>query len=426
MSHKLSLSSAIIINLNVMVGAGVFINTVLLSQNAGGLGAVAYAVVGILLLPLILTIYQLSKIHRGGNFYDYGLHLGPYGAFITTASYFIAKLASCSLAVHVSMSLLQTIFPFLGQFSTLMLDCLVISFFAYLNMMNLRTGKRIQYFFMGCKFVPILFVVLAGIYLFNPGHFNPEFLYPSGVITSVPFILYAFSGFEVSCSLSRSIENPEINGPRALLLAYTLGVGVVCFFQLLFYSSLGPIFDNLTSYLQAYPALLSLLSISPETYTLLKVVLHLGIACSALGAAYGIMFSNAWNLFELASKGHLFFADTFMRFNKHNIPVVCILAEAVIVMSYLLISGGKQVTLQQMSAFGSALAYTCCALALISIVYRTSRAKLLIPVLGLASCFLLLGSLVNSALVYGVLPITAFMLILLLMSVMFRSKNRLA
>ena len=423
MSHKLSLTSAILINLNVMVGAGIFINTVLLSQNAGGLGALAYATVGLLLLPLIMSFYQLSKIHRGGNFYDYGLHIGPYAAFVTVASYFIAKLASCALAVHVCISLLQTIFPLLAQMPILLIDCLVIAFFALLNMMNLRTGKRIQLFFIACKFIPILFVILTGLYLFNPVNFNPEFLYPAGLVTSMPFILYAFSGFEVSCSLSRSIENAERNGPRAMLISYLLGVSIVCVFQFLFYGSLGPIFNGLSGYLQAYPALLSVLAVSPETFVMLKGILHLGIACSALGAAYGIMYSNGWNLFELATKGHTIAPQTFTRLNAHNIPAACVVAEALIAMAYLLISGGNQIPLQQILAFGTAISYSLCALALILIVYRTNHRKLLMPVLGLMSCLLLMGAIVRSALSYGSIPLLIFITIILLMSLMFRSKK---
>lgn len=420
MSHKLSLSSAVLINLNVMVGAGVFINTVLLAKNAGGLGALAYATVGLLLLPLIMSMYQLAKIHRGGNFYDYGLHIGQYGAFLTTASYFIAKLASCALAVHVCVSLLQTIFPLLAQFSTLLIDCAVIILFAYLNMMNLRTGKRIQFFFMGCKFVPILFVVLTGLYLFNPTNFSVEYLYPAGIIPSMPFILYAFSGFEVSCSLSRSIENAEVNGPRAMLIAYLLGMTIVCLFQFLFYGSLGPIFNGLTSYLQAYPALLSLLHMNPATYTLFKAILHLGIASSALGVAYGIMYSNAWNLFELATKGHIIAPHIFTKLNVHNIPAACIVVEALIAMSYLIFTKGNQVPLQQIAAFGTAASYTLCAFALILIVYRTNHRKLFMPVLGLMSCIFLISSIVKSAFNYGMIPLLVLIFVLLLMSLMFQ------
>lgn len=422
MSHgaKLSLTSAIIINLNVMVGSGIFVNTVLLSQNAGGLGALAYLAVGILMLPLILSISKLASLHCGGNFYDYGANISPYTGFLTVLSYFIAKLSSCALAVHVCMSLLKTIFVPLRDVPTLALDIPLIILFAALNTLNLRVGKRIQLFFMSCKFIPILFVLATGLYLFNPANFSAANLYPLGVLTSVPFILYAFMGFEVSCSLSKSLENPEKNGPRALLISYLLGILVVCSYQFFFYGSLGTIFAGLSSYLQAYPALLALLHVSSGTQEMLKILLHLGIASSALGAAYGIMFSNSWNLFDMALKGHVVRQDLLARLNTHNIPAACVIVEACIAITYLLLTQGNQVPLQQMSAFGSIIAYTLCALGLVAATYKASGRLHIMPVLGVASCLLLMGGLAKSFFVYGVVPATLFLVALMLLSLMYR------
>src|SRR5947207_2039306 len=111
MSHraKLSLPAAILINTNVMVGSGIFINTVLLAKNAGGLSPLSYALVGLLLLPLILSISKLARHHCGGNFYTYGSNIHPTVGLLTAWCYFIGKLASCTLGIHVGVSLLQTI-----------------------------------------------------------------------------------------------------------------------------------------------------------------------------------------------------------------------------------------------------------------------------------------------------------------------------
>ena len=49
----LSLLSAIIININIMLGSGIFINTVILPHHTGALGALAYGIGGLLFLPLI-------------------------------------------------------------------------------------------------------------------------------------------------------------------------------------------------------------------------------------------------------------------------------------------------------------------------------------------------------------------------------------
>ena len=52
-SQKLSLFSAILININIMLGSGIFINTAVLTQQAGSLGALVYPIVGLLLFPLL-------------------------------------------------------------------------------------------------------------------------------------------------------------------------------------------------------------------------------------------------------------------------------------------------------------------------------------------------------------------------------------
>jgi len=427
MSHsaKLSLPAAILINLNVMVGSGVFINTVLLSKNAGGLGAAAYALVGILLLPLILSMSSLARIHRGGTFYDYGSHLGTFGGFLTMASYFLAKLSSCAVAIHVCISLLQTIFPPLKALPILLVDCCVVLLFAALNTRNLRVGKQIQLFFIVGKFIPITFVILTGFYLFSPGNFAPENLLPSGIVTSVPFILYAFMGFEASCSLSRFLQDPERNGPRAMLISYLLGITVVCLFQFMFYASLGPLLASLGSYLEAFPALLGQLPLATGTAVSLKALLHLGIASSVLGTAYGIMYSNAWNLYELAVHGHVVKQKLLVHLNQHQIPIFCVFVEAVIVIGYLLASQGNQVPLQQISASGSTIAYMLCAVSLVVALYRLKGRIFLMPLLGVASCLLLLGALCRNYLVYGVVPVALFALLLLLASSMFRSNGSL-
>jgi len=423
--NKLSLSSAVLINLNVMVGAGIFINTVLLSKNAGGLGAFAYLLVGLLILPLIISMSALAKMHRGGTFYDYGANIHPYAGFLAIMSYFVAKLASCALAVHVCISLLQTIFPWLAQFPTLFIDYGVIAVFAALNTLNLRVGRRIQLVFMVCKFIPILFVIITGLYLFNVHNFDTSHLYASGIVTSVPFILYAFTGFEVSCSLSRALQNPERDGPRAMLFAYALGITFVCLFQGMFYGSLGNMFEGMSSYLQAFPALLSMFSLSPDAYHVLKGILHIGIAASALGAAYGIMYSNAWNLFEVAVQGHTIKQAIFSRLNQHQIPAACIVIEALIAAAYLFFSQGNQIPLQQILALGSVISYSLCVIGLLCATYRVHKTIAVIPVLGIMSCLLLMTSIVRSFLLYGYVPALIFVSILVGISCMFRSYDAL-
>ena len=109
---KLSLPTAILINVNIMMGGGIFINTVELAKRTGLLSGFMYPLIGLLILPLIIAISRLIELHPSGGFYVFGQkEINPFVGFVSTWSYFIAKLASASLMIHVSMSLLTQIFP---------------------------------------------------------------------------------------------------------------------------------------------------------------------------------------------------------------------------------------------------------------------------------------------------------------------------
>jgi amino acid transporter len=426
-ARKLSLLSAILININIMLGSGIFINTALLAKQAGSLGAAVYLIVGLLLLPLILAIAELLRCHQGeSTFYHFGLSISPFFGFISSWSYFIGKLCSCSLGIHVCISFLQQIIPSLQVLPTLLLDMFIILLFTLLNLLKLQTGKSIQYSFIVLKVVPIIFAIIAGFYLLSGTYFTHSTLLWSGVPLSIPLVIYAFSGFEASCSLSNYLENPKKNGPKAILLSYGIVVATVILYQFLFFSSLGPALGSLTNgYLGAFPALISQLPINGEnSKNILVTLLHIGIASSSLGASYGILYSNSWNLYTLAHYNHTFGKKLLTTFNSYSVPYACVIIEGIIVASYLLITKGHQIPLQQVASLGSTIAYTFSSVALFVLTYRKQKLLKLVPILSLISCLLLMGSFIWSIAVKGVSPLLLlFLAMLALGSWMFFKKH---
>lgn len=409
--HKLSLFSAILININIMLGSGVFINTVLLSKNAGAISGFIYPLVGLLLLPIVYAIASLMKSHQGGNFYNFGAAIHPAVGFFSIWTYFIAKMASAGLAIHICNSLMAEIFQQFKMYNILFLDLLVIVLFVGLNTLNLRIGRSIQFSFIVMKMIPILFVILSGVIFLNPSNFQVSYELLKGIPISLPFVIYAFSGFEASCSLASSIVNPERNGPRAIYISYFIVIAIVTLFQTLFYLSLGSKFYELTSYLQAYPALIYQLFQFSDSFTnKLIAVLHLGIAASALGAAYGIMYSNSWNMFFIATKNGR--SLNFMtRLNKHGTPYFCVIFEGILAALYLFFTGGYQVPLQQISAFGGTVAYTISVFAFIKTYLKEKPGAWFLPFLCIASSSILIFAILKSFWVYGV---GAFLIFLIL------------
>ena len=208
--------------------------------------------------------------------------------------------------------------------------------------------------------------------------------------------------------------------------SYFIVIGILIIYQLMFYGALGPSLGSLSSYLEAFPALLHKL-FPGNSYlpVVLEKILHLGLAASAFGGSYGIMFSNGWNLYMLAQHGHLFFGNLFTHLNRHAIPIACIILEGIIYMSYLIISAGNQVPLQQLGALGSVIGYSLSVLALLVACYTKKHTDIpiWIPFLGFFNCLLLVASCINGMLHTGPTSFFAFMSLLIIGSIMFFVNN---
>lgn len=427
--RKLSLPAAILININIMLGAGVFINTVELAQRNGLIGGFLYPFIGLLIVPLILVIAQLLKMHPAGGFYTFGQQeISPFAGFISTWSYFIAKLASAMLMIHVSTSLIMQIFPVLAQIgSVYFFDTLILSFFVYLNTQNLRTGSRIQMGFLFFKLMPVLFVIALGIIFFAPSYISTLPIIWSGVPSSIPLVLYAAMGFEAICALSNNIEDSQKNGPKSIFISVSVVMTLVFLFQLLFYTTLGNTLAMQTNYLGAFPALLGF-AFPAKTVLVhqFTAFFHLAIALSALGGCYGILYSNNWNLYILAQNKHVFFDTQLIHKNKHAIPIYCLFAEWLVCMLFLMITFGKQLPLQQTAALGTAFTYFMCVIAL-WFAYRKSASSykhFILVYAGFFSCAVLVGCCIRNFLIAGIFPLLGFFFLITVGIIMYYLKQK--
>jgi len=421
--HALSLPVAVMININIMLGAGIFLNTVELSKRAGVLSSFSYLIIGVLMLPLVISIAKLTGMHPDGGFYAFGKkEISPLAGFLSSWAYFIGKLGSGALMAHFSLQLIQQLIPALANINILFLDSVVIILFVLLNMLNIKASSRIQTGFTILKLVPITFAILVGLYLFDSSNLSSAHRVWSGIPFALPLLFYATMGFEAACVISCKIEDPKKNAPKAIFFSYLIAVSIAAIYQLMFYSSLGTTLAVQTNYLYAFPALLQkLFPFSPSISTTLRNVLHLALASSALGGSYGIMFSNTWNLHTIAKNRHLFFSDLLARFNRHAIPFACVIVEGLIYFTYIFVSHGKQLHLQPMSSLGVVFAYTISVLALLAAKIKRKNAptKIWIPIVGLFSCAILIFACIRSLLDKGFASLLTFTTLLLIGSIMF-------
>jgi amino acid transporter len=421
---QLTLPMAILININIMLGVGIFLNTTLLAQHAGGAGCVSYAVIGILLLPLVISMAQLLSLHPKGGFYTYGTEeINPFAGFMSAWSYFTAKLASATIMIHTSVLTIQQIIPATGVVHPFFIDCTIIALFVGLNLCNIKTGAAIQMAFTTFKAIPVFFVILSGMFLLNGANYDSSHLIWSGIPGTLPFVLYATMGFESACSLSSTIKNAHKNAPLAVLISYAIVLTIIILYQFFFYGTLGTTLAHISSYRESFPHLTNLvMPTNPTVAHKLAGLFNIAIASSALGGAYGILFSNSWNLHILANNNHTFFSRFFSTLNHQSIPFACVLIEGVLCITYLFASGGSQATLQQLASFGIVLTYTISVLSLIHARKKEggSFQHYWIPALGLMNCLLLIAACIRGLILSGATGLSYFLILLLLGMCMFR------
>ncbi len=410
--YKLSLPAMVLINLNIMLGVGLFINTTELAKRAGILGALSYVTIGILLLPLALSIVQLLRLYPIGGFYAFGTKsMHPFAGFISTWSYFIGKLASTMLVIHIFVLLIQEAIPFFSSFNPLILDSITLTIISLLNLFNIKTGSTIQVWTMVFKMIPIAFLIFVGVFFMQGTNFIVTQPVLPSITGTLPLVLYAMLGFEATCSLSSKIKDAHKNAPLAVLISYGLIILLYCLYQLIFYGVLGTTLAQQLDFRDAFPMLLYyILPHSDQLSSILIIIFHLAIASSALGAAYGMIYSNMWNLYILAQHHHTFAANKLTLFNKQQIPFLCVIVEGIICLIYLATTHGNQLSLQKIGAFGITITYIMSTLSLLVVRYR-NRKSLWLPLCGLANCIILLIACINSFFETGIADLGIFALL---------------
>lgn len=412
-----------------MLGSGIFINTTNLARLAGGFGAISYLLIGILMTPLVICIADLLHRYPTGGFYTFAQkELNSFFGFFSSWCYFTSKLASAILVIHIAMQLLMQLIPTLVFIPHFLLDLGTLTIFICLNMFNVRTGSIIQTLFMMLKMIPILFIIGVGSLIFSFKNFQSSSLLISGIPPSLPLVLHAILGFEAAASISSVLKNPEKNGPRAVLISYGIVIILLFSYQLIFYGAVGSVLGTLPDFSYAFPTFLSLVFKNEMLYILFVQLIRSAIAASALGGAYGILFSNNWNLYTLAINNHTFFSSLFKSLNRYGIPWACVLAEGVICIIYLLFTKGNQIQipLQQIGALGCTISYSLSALALAHAVARQGNLfskKLIIPILGIINCLLLIVASMNSLFAKGATSLLIFSILLLFGILMFIIKQ---
>jgi basic amino acid/polyamine antiporter, APA family len=395
---KIPKLKAILICINSMIGAGLFINPKPLTQLAGPYGFLVYLLGAVILLPLILSVAELARMHPvAGGLYVYSReYLGPWAGFLAGWSYFLGKTTTLATLMHKFVIFFQARVPSLIDVPTLAIDFALIAAFALLNTMGVSIGGRVQYLFTAFKAIPLLFTFWVGTLYFNTQHFAQE-ISGYGLFATLPVALFALLGFEVICAIGNMLKDPAENIKKVILSSFLIVTVVNITFQLVIFGLLGMELVNINEPLLAigYKAC--------GAYPMLGAMINGAVFVSVLGAFYSLLTSNYWNLYTIAWYDHLPFKSVFMRLTKTNVPWAALGIQVVLACCLLTITA-DQIPLQNMSVCAQICCYLFTVVAAFVAAYKKPIRGLpvWIPALGILTCFFVMGIAIHRLIISGV------------------------
>lgn len=378
--RSISLTSAVLISVNIIIGAGLFINPAPLTQIAQGLGFLTYLLSALILLPLILCIAELAaqKPTAGGLYVYAQSYVSPLAGFVSGWSYFLGKSTSAAILAYTFCSFLSTAIAPLQAISVKLLTIGLLFLLSFLNILGLKIGGRVQWFFISFKAIPIVFVLCTGLMVALDVTLVTISITELG--QAFPIAIFALCGFEAICAIGHLIEHPHKNVRRAILISFFMVAIASSLFQFAMYQVLGPALGALNRPLLAYAQ-----AILPDAHLGTRVLNAL-VFCSILGASFGMLTSNCWNLHTIAKHGHLPWSKLLLPI-KNQAPWVCLLLQALIA-SIIICLQQSQIPLQNMAVFGMTLSYFMSTLAAL----RAAQGRHLpslprwLPMLSFVSC----------------------------------------
>lgn len=367
--------AATLININIIIGGGIFINLNQLLRAGETAGFTAYLVAALFMLPVVMVLARLAQAHpESGGLYVYAkTYLHPYVGFLCGWGYFASKAISVGLMSHLFMQIMQGFFPVLRGVSDVLLVGGLLAGMIVLNVWGVALQGRAQYLFIAAKMLPILFVF--GVFCAHGSMHAISFaaLNVTTMSWMVPIAIYAMVGFEVTCTVAHLFKDPDRTITRALVGGFLIVVGLLASLQFMVGALIAPIKSTqmglpIAHVAQAYLPQLSWL---PSFF-------YACIYTSMLGGAFSILTSNAWNLHRLAEQGHLPFRALLTKVTRTQVPWVALVIQSCISVLGIAITH-HLASLQKMAIFGMIFAFCCATLAAFFVKNKQGEPAIWLP-----------------------------------------------
>ena len=320
-----------------MIGAGVFLMPAALAAYGGiSIFGWLFSAVGALLLASVFSkLSKLVKNKNGGPYVFTKEGIGDFAGFLVAWGYWISIWVSNAAITIAFVGALSVFFPVLETNSVyaVLVGLCTIWFLTWINSRGVRESGKVQVVTTLLKLIPLILVIIGGIFFFNVDNFSPfnpsEETNLGAIAITATMTLYAFLGVESATVPAGNVENPEKTIPKATML----GTIITTLFYIL---STVVIMGMIPS---------DILSNSPAPFAdaMNTIAGGLGrnlVAAGAAIAAFGAL--NGWILIQgqiaMATAKDNLFPRIFKRENKKGVPTMGIIIGSILTSGVMLMN----------------------------------------------------------------------------------------
>lgn len=387
--ERISFFGAVLMNINLMIGAAVFMGPSMITKAAGPAGLYGWLSAAILFLPVVYAIAQMAKLFPGkGSFYSYSNHgISRTAGFMSGWLYSLGYISTGALQLLSLQKLLgtQLNMPLLTS-APLWISALFITALFALSCAPLSVIERIQNNATLFKLTP-LFIGIATLpfFLTRAAIPSPAEITLTSTQAIIPIAIFGFWGFEGICSLSHQIENNKVNTSRSIFWGFFSAVILYFLFHLAMLALMG------SNNLEVYGALqfMNYAGFSPTVQSLVGALVSSAIVAAFVNAIFGGMLANSSMLAAMAEEGILFLSPVFASKTRYNRPFGAAIAHGAGIIFFMTFMRSENV----LNALTNIGILCTLALTILSLMRLRSEERdyktIIISILGLAACALL-------------------------------------
>jgi amino acid transporter/nucleotide-binding universal stress UspA family protein len=214
--RELGLAEALSIGLGTMIGAGIFVLSVVAAERAGPAATLSYVAAGLICVPIAMTVSELATgmPRAGGSYYLISRALGPLAGSIVGPGNWLGLTFATGFYLIGFAQYIAFFLPIPVR-AAAVLGGLV---FVFLNYRGAKLSGSVQ------KYIVVLLVLILtsfavrGLFAVDSQLLQPFAPHGWGaVIANVGLIIVSFTGFEKVSTVAEEIKEPGRNLPLAII-----------------------------------------------------------------------------------------------------------------------------------------------------------------------------------------------------------------